>query len=157
MNRICAQSPRFHPIFPPPQILTAGWDELECHRVFNFLWELSNLARKVQTVVRGKPGNSEQPAVPKTQNVPARRGQEMAPDCCKQNGGGTEGVPDSAVCSEGILQRVLGLHLDGRSCFPFTESLCLCSEEIRLERPLGIFKIIPLSIQVISCVSASRI
>ncbi|NXO92103.1 FBX47 protein, partial [Certhia brachydactyla] len=40
------------------QILTAGWDELECHRVFNFLWELSNLARKVQTVVSGKPGSS---------------------------------------------------------------------------------------------------
>ncbi|NXO45701.1 FBX47 protein, partial [Locustella ochotensis] len=33
------------------QILTAGWDELECHRVFNFLWELSNLARKVQRAV----------------------------------------------------------------------------------------------------------
>uniref|UniRef100_U3JZP1 F-box protein 47 n=1 Tax=Ficedula albicollis TaxID=59894 RepID=U3JZP1_FICAL len=32
---------------PPFQILTAGWDELECHRVFNFLWDLSNLARKV--------------------------------------------------------------------------------------------------------------
>ncbi|NXE43231.1 FBX47 protein, partial [Ptilorrhoa leucosticta] len=40
------------------QILTAGWDELECHRVFNFLWELSNLARKVQTVVSGKPGSA---------------------------------------------------------------------------------------------------
>ncbi|NXA84257.1 FBX47 protein, partial [Thryothorus ludovicianus] len=40
------------------QILTAGWDELECHRVFNFLWELSNLARKVQTVVSSKPGSS---------------------------------------------------------------------------------------------------
>ncbi|KAL9823836.1 F-box only protein 47 [Geothlypis trichas] len=40
------------------QILTAGWDELECHRVFNFLWELSNLARKVQTVVSSKPGSA---------------------------------------------------------------------------------------------------
>ncbi|NXB62024.1 FBX47 protein, partial [Struthidea cinerea] len=40
------------------QMLTAGWDELECHRVFNFLWELSNLARKVQTVVSGKPGSA---------------------------------------------------------------------------------------------------
>ncbi|NWW41325.1 FBX47 protein, partial [Panurus biarmicus] len=40
------------------QILTAGWDELECHRVFNFLWDLSNLARKVQTVVSGKPGSA---------------------------------------------------------------------------------------------------
>ncbi|NXJ96967.1 FBX47 protein, partial [Corythaixoides concolor] len=40
------------------QILTAGWDELECHRVFNFLCELSNLPRKVQTVVSSKPGSA---------------------------------------------------------------------------------------------------
>ncbi|NXY84279.1 FBX47 protein, partial [Alcedo cyanopectus] len=40
------------------QILTAGWDELECHRVFNFLCELSNLPHKVQTVVSSKPGSS---------------------------------------------------------------------------------------------------
>ncbi|OXB63650.1 hypothetical protein ASZ78_008965, partial [Callipepla squamata] len=37
--------------------LIAGWDELECHRVFNFLCELSNLPRKVQTVVSCKPGH----------------------------------------------------------------------------------------------------
>ncbi|XP_032934587.1 F-box only protein 47 [Catharus ustulatus] len=40
------------------QILTAGWDELECHRVFNFLWELGSLARKVQTVLSSKPGSA---------------------------------------------------------------------------------------------------
>ncbi|XP_063261041.1 F-box only protein 47 [Prinia subflava] len=40
------------------QVLTAGWDELECHRVFNFLWELGDLARKVQTVVSSKPGSA---------------------------------------------------------------------------------------------------
>uniref|UniRef100_A0A8C4KGU7 F-box protein 47 n=1 Tax=Dromaius novaehollandiae TaxID=8790 RepID=A0A8C4KGU7_DRONO len=40
------------------QILTAGWDELECHRVFNFLCELSNLPRKVQTVVSSRPGSA---------------------------------------------------------------------------------------------------
>ncbi|NXK97102.1 FBX47 protein, partial [Formicarius rufipectus] len=40
------------------QVLTAGWDELECHRVFNFLWELSNLARKVQAVVSSKAGSA---------------------------------------------------------------------------------------------------
>ncbi|XP_056368221.1 F-box only protein 47 isoform X1 [Oenanthe melanoleuca] len=40
------------------QMLTAGWDELECHRVFNFLWDLGNLARKVQTVVSSKPGSA---------------------------------------------------------------------------------------------------
>ncbi|KAK2516565.1 Fbxo47 [Columba livia] len=39
------------------EILTAGWDELECHRVFNFLCELSNLPRKVQIVVSSKPGH----------------------------------------------------------------------------------------------------
>ncbi|XP_006022627.1 F-box only protein 47 isoform X1 [Alligator sinensis] len=39
------------------QTLTAGWDELECHRVFNFLCELSNLPRKMQTVVSSKPGH----------------------------------------------------------------------------------------------------
>ncbi|XP_008843503.1 F-box only protein 47 [Nannospalax galili] len=40
------------------QTLTAGWDELECHRVYNFLCELTNLSRKMQTVVCNKPGNS---------------------------------------------------------------------------------------------------
>ncbi|NWV59346.1 FBX47 protein, partial [Malurus elegans] len=40
------------------QMLTAGWNELECHRVFNFLWELTNLDRKVQTVVSSKPGSA---------------------------------------------------------------------------------------------------
>ncbi|KAF4012548.1 hypothetical protein G4228_003702 [Cervus hanglu yarkandensis] len=36
--------------------LTAGWDELECHRVYNFLCELTNLSRKMQTAVCSKPG-----------------------------------------------------------------------------------------------------
>ncbi|XP_049636414.1 F-box only protein 47 [Suncus etruscus] len=40
------------------QTLTAGWDELECHRVFNFLSELTNLSRKMQTVVCSKPGSA---------------------------------------------------------------------------------------------------
>ncbi|XP_036197151.1 F-box only protein 47 isoform X2 [Myotis myotis] len=40
------------------QTLTAGWDELECHRVFNFLCELTDLSRKMQTIVFSKPGNS---------------------------------------------------------------------------------------------------
>nr|XP_060500937.1 F-box only protein 47 [Panthera onca] len=37
------------------QTLTAGWDELECHRVYNFLCELTDLSRKMQTVVCSKP------------------------------------------------------------------------------------------------------
>ncbi|XP_051013788.1 F-box only protein 47 [Acomys russatus] len=40
------------------QTLTAGWDELECHRVFNFLCELTSLSRKMQTVVCNKPGSA---------------------------------------------------------------------------------------------------
>ncbi|XP_038184167.1 F-box only protein 47 isoform X3 [Arvicola amphibius] len=40
------------------QTLTAGWDELECHRVYNFLCELTNLSRKMQTVVCNKAGSS---------------------------------------------------------------------------------------------------
>ncbi|XP_060111967.1 F-box only protein 47 [Heteronotia binoei] len=40
------------------QTLTAGWDELECHRVYNFLCELSNLPRRVQTAVSSKPGSA---------------------------------------------------------------------------------------------------
>ncbi|XP_058902521.1 LOW QUALITY PROTEIN: F-box only protein 47 [Kogia breviceps] len=40
------------------QTLTAGWDELECHRVYNFLCELTNLSRKMQTVVGSKPGKA---------------------------------------------------------------------------------------------------
>lgn len=38
------------------QTLIAGWDELECHRVFNFLCELTNLLQKIEAVVSGKPG-----------------------------------------------------------------------------------------------------
>uniref|UniRef100_A0A673VLZ3 F-box protein 47 n=1 Tax=Suricata suricatta TaxID=37032 RepID=A0A673VLZ3_SURSU len=40
------------------QTLTAGWDELECHRVYNFLCELTNLSRKMQAVVCSKPGSA---------------------------------------------------------------------------------------------------
>ncbi|NWH58279.1 FBX47 protein, partial [Geococcyx californianus] len=40
------------------QILTAGWDDLECHRVFNFLCELSKLPIRVQTAVSSKPGSA---------------------------------------------------------------------------------------------------
>ncbi|XP_038184166.1 F-box only protein 47 isoform X2 [Arvicola amphibius] len=40
------------------ETLTAGWDELECHRVYNFLCELTNLSRKMQTVVCNKAGSS---------------------------------------------------------------------------------------------------
>ncbi|XP_065765487.1 F-box only protein 47 isoform X5 [Muntiacus reevesi] len=40
------------------QTLTAGWDELECHRVYNFLCELTNLSRKMQTAVCSKPGSA---------------------------------------------------------------------------------------------------
>ncbi|XP_066563651.1 F-box only protein 47 [Amia ocellicauda] len=41
------------------QTLIAGWDELECHRVFNSLCEFTNLPRKIQTAVASKPGASE--------------------------------------------------------------------------------------------------
>ncbi|XP_078012143.1 F-box only protein 47 isoform X2 [Phascolarctos cinereus] len=40
------------------ETLTAGWDELECHRVYNFLCELTNLPRKMHTVVCSKPGSA---------------------------------------------------------------------------------------------------
>ncbi|KAM6970333.1 F-box only protein 47-like [Aplochiton taeniatus] len=36
--------------------LIAGWDELECHRVFNFLCDFTNLPRKIESVVTVKPG-----------------------------------------------------------------------------------------------------
>ncbi|XP_048222550.1 F-box only protein 47 [Perognathus longimembris pacificus] len=39
------------------QTLIAGWDEIECHRVYNFLCELTNLSRKIQTAVSSKPGS----------------------------------------------------------------------------------------------------
>ncbi|XP_029315346.1 F-box only protein 47-like [Cottoperca gobio] len=38
------------------QTLLAGWDELECHRVFNFLCDLTNLLQKIEAVITGKPG-----------------------------------------------------------------------------------------------------
>ncbi|XP_050013040.1 F-box only protein 47 isoform X2 [Alexandromys fortis] len=40
------------------ETLTAGWDDLECHRVYNFLCELTNLSRKMQTVVCNKAGSA---------------------------------------------------------------------------------------------------
>ncbi|XP_019494126.1 PREDICTED: F-box only protein 47 [Hipposideros armiger] len=40
------------------QTLTAGWDELECHRVYNFLCEMTTLSRKMQTIVLSKPGSA---------------------------------------------------------------------------------------------------
>ncbi|XP_028930858.1 F-box only protein 47 isoform X2 [Ornithorhynchus anatinus] len=40
------------------ETLTAGWDELECHRVYNFLCELTHLPRRMQTVVSSKPGGA---------------------------------------------------------------------------------------------------
>uniref|UniRef100_A0A3Q2ZEP7 F-box protein 47 n=1 Tax=Kryptolebias marmoratus TaxID=37003 RepID=A0A3Q2ZEP7_KRYMA len=39
--------------------LIAGWDELECQRVFNFLCELTNLMQKAEAVLKTKPGAKE--------------------------------------------------------------------------------------------------
>ncbi|XP_019945432.2 F-box only protein 47 [Paralichthys olivaceus] len=36
--------------------LIAGWDELECHRVFNFLCDRTNLLKKAEAVISAKPG-----------------------------------------------------------------------------------------------------
>ncbi|XP_030613689.1 F-box only protein 47 [Archocentrus centrarchus] len=38
------------------QTLIAGWDELECHRVFSFLCDLTNLLQKIEAVITAKPG-----------------------------------------------------------------------------------------------------
>jgi len=38
------------------QTLIAGWDELECHRVFSFLCELTNLMQKAEAIITAKPG-----------------------------------------------------------------------------------------------------
>ncbi|XP_069009713.1 F-box only protein 47-like [Embiotoca jacksoni] len=38
------------------QTLIAGWDELECHRVFNFLCDITNLLPKIEAVITAKPG-----------------------------------------------------------------------------------------------------
>uniref|UniRef100_A0A3Q3MH97 F-box protein 47 n=1 Tax=Mastacembelus armatus TaxID=205130 RepID=A0A3Q3MH97_9TELE len=38
------------------QILIAGWDELECQRVFSFLCDLTNLLPKIEAVITAKPG-----------------------------------------------------------------------------------------------------
>ncbi|XP_037542058.1 F-box only protein 47-like [Nematolebias whitei] len=38
------------------ETLIAGWDELECHRVFNYLCELTNLMQKTEAVLKTKPG-----------------------------------------------------------------------------------------------------
>ncbi|XP_017279333.1 F-box only protein 47 [Kryptolebias marmoratus] len=41
------------------ETLIAGWDELECQRVFNFLCELTNLMQKAEAVLKTKPGAKE--------------------------------------------------------------------------------------------------
>ncbi|XP_068184493.1 F-box only protein 47-like [Antennarius striatus] len=38
------------------QTLIAGWDEMECHRVFSFLCDHTNLPQRVEAVITGKPG-----------------------------------------------------------------------------------------------------
>lgn len=38
------------------QTLIAGWDELECHRVFSFLCDLTNLLQKIEAAITAKPG-----------------------------------------------------------------------------------------------------
>ncbi|KAG8140169.1 hypothetical protein E2320_002899, partial [Naja naja] len=38
------------------ETLTAGWDESECHGVYNFLCEVTNLPQKIQKVVSSEPG-----------------------------------------------------------------------------------------------------
>ncbi|XP_040913490.1 F-box only protein 47-like [Toxotes jaculatrix] len=38
------------------QTIIAGWDEMECHRVFNFLCDLTNLLQKIEAVITAKPG-----------------------------------------------------------------------------------------------------
>lgn len=38
------------------QTLIAGWDELECQRVFSFLCDLTNLLQKIEAVITAKPG-----------------------------------------------------------------------------------------------------
>ncbi|XP_026525340.1 F-box only protein 47 [Notechis scutatus] len=38
------------------QTLTAGWDECECHRVYSFLCEVTNLPQKMEKVFNSKPG-----------------------------------------------------------------------------------------------------
>ncbi|XP_056435873.1 F-box only protein 47-like isoform X2 [Gadus chalcogrammus] len=38
--------------------LIAGWNELECHRVFIFLCDFTDLPRKMEIVVNGRPGAS---------------------------------------------------------------------------------------------------
>ncbi|XP_028993452.1 F-box only protein 47-like [Betta splendens] len=38
------------------QTLIAGWDQLECYRVFNFMCATTNLLQKIQTVVTAQPG-----------------------------------------------------------------------------------------------------
>ncbi|XP_062862466.1 F-box only protein 47-like [Trichomycterus rosablanca] len=39
------------------QTLIAGWDELECHRVFRFLSETTKLQQKIEAAVTSKPGS----------------------------------------------------------------------------------------------------
>lgn len=43
-------------LFHVSKTLIAGWDELECHRAFKFLCELTNLQNNVETVLTERPG-----------------------------------------------------------------------------------------------------
>ncbi|CAF92319.1 unnamed protein product, partial [Tetraodon nigroviridis] len=47
---------RLHFVFSKiSQTLTAGWDEMECHKVFKFLCELTNLQNKIEAVLTERP------------------------------------------------------------------------------------------------------
>ncbi|XP_028846095.1 F-box only protein 47-like [Denticeps clupeoides] len=39
--------------------LIAGWDDLECHRVFIFLSDCTNLLRRIETILTSRPGASD--------------------------------------------------------------------------------------------------
>lgn len=43
-------------LFHVSQTLIAGWDRLECHRVFNFLCELTHLLKNIEAVLIERPG-----------------------------------------------------------------------------------------------------
>lgn len=43
-------------LFPVSKTLIAGWDKLECHRVFRFLCELTKLQSNFEAVLTERPG-----------------------------------------------------------------------------------------------------
>ncbi|XP_035995413.1 uncharacterized protein LOC105936142 isoform X2 [Fundulus heteroclitus] len=127
------------------QTLIAGWDELECHRVFNFLCDQTGLLLKTEALLTAKPGlkrNQElqlrlfcrKVLLDPCQNQPD--GQFWCPRLAGSGGKGNtsqrslgsgQGPPDAFwhAASQRLEHGLSNIHPGGANCHP---SALVCGE-----------------------------